>query len=148
MAAATNAVVLRQDAEFRFTVRFEGRTYGPWTVDEPPPTGGGAGPGPRDILAVAVGHCMSSTLYDCLRRARIRLRSMETTVSTDVGRNAAGRQRVQRIHVAIRAEPADEAERSLLDRCISVFEEYCTVSGAIRTGIPIDTTVNGAATRA
>ncbi len=140
--------ILHQDADFRYRVRFEGRTYGPWTVDEPPPLGGGAGPAPRDVLAVAVGHCMSTTLYDCLRRARIPVRAIETTVANEVGRNAAGRQRVVRLRVAIRADPVDEADRPRMDRCISVFEEYCTVSGAVRAGIPIDTSVNGAPTRA
>ncbi len=134
-------VALRQEDGFRFSVDFGGVPAGAWTVDENPPLGGGAGPSPSQTLAAAIGHCLSSTLLDCLRRARVPTRHVATEVHATRGRNAAGRLRILRMSATVRAEPVDPADRPRMDRCVAVFEEYCTVSASVRQGIPMDVTV-------
>jgi uncharacterized OsmC-like protein len=142
MAGETVTVELRQAEDFRFSVEFPDSTAGSLTLDEPAPMGGGAGPSPTQTLGAAIGHCLSVTLLDCLRRARIPVRSIATTVRAERGRNAEGRLRVQKLVATIRAEPVDPADRPRMDRCVSVFEQYCTVSASVRQGIPIETTVD------
>jgi len=131
-------VELRQQEEFRFEVHYDAATFGPRVVDEPPPNGGGAGPSPTQSLATAVGHCMSATLYDCFRRARVPVRHLVTTVRTFTGRNDRGRLRVQRIEVSVTCEPVHAEDRPKVDRCLEVFADYCPVSGGVRDGIAIE----------
>jgi len=135
-------VELREDDGFRFSASFPGAAWGPLTLDEPAPMGTGAGPSPTQTLAAAVGHCLSVTLLDCLKRAKIPVRSIATSVVAHRGRNAEGRLRVLRFTAAIHAEPVDSADRPRMDRCISVFEQYCTVSASVRQGIPMDVHVD------
>lgn len=138
MADPSAVAELRQQEEFRFEVRFENTSFAPLVVDEPPPNGGGAGPSPTQTLATAVGHCMSSTLYDCFRRAQVPVRHIVTKVRTFNGRNERGRMRVQRIEVELECEPLRAEDRPRVDRCLEVFADYCPVSGAVRDGIAIE----------
>lgn len=140
MADPSAVAELREQEEFRFETRFEGTSFGPIIVDEPVPTGGGAGPSPTQTLATAVGHCMASTLYDCVRRAHVPVRHIVTTVRTYTGRNERGRLRVQRIEVEFTCDPVRPEDRPRVDRCLEVFADYCPVSGAVRDGITIDFT--------
>ena len=138
MAVPSATVELRQQEEFRFEARYENATFGGPIVDEPPPNGGGAGPSPSQTLATAVGHCMSSTLFDCFRRANVPVRSIVTRVSTYTGRNERGRLRVQRFEVSLTCEPVRVEDRPKVDRCLEVFADYCPVSGGVRDGIAIE----------
>jgi uncharacterized OsmC-like protein len=148
MAEDAVTVELRQDDRFRFTARFSDAWFAPIGLDEPPPMGTGGGPSPTQTLAAAIGHCMSATLFDCLQRARIPVRALTTTVRADRGRNAEGRLRVTKLRVSIRAEPVDPADRPRMDRCLEVFEQYCTVSASVRQGIPIESVVDRGPERA
>jgi uncharacterized OsmC-like protein len=140
MAEPSAVVELRQQEEFRFEARYENASFAPILIDEPAPVGGGAGPSPTQSLATAVGHCMSSTLYDCFRRARVPVRGIVTTVRTFTGTNVRGRRRVQRIEVELSCEPVNAEDRPKVDRCLEVFADYCPVSGAVRDGIAIEFT--------
>ena len=66
----------------------------PLLLDEPEPLGDGDGPNAAKVLAAAVGNCLSASALYCLRRARIDVQSMRTTVSASLSRNEAGRLRV------------------------------------------------------
>ncbi len=138
MTDSSATVELRQQEEFRFEAVYDNATFGARIVDEPPPTGGGSGTSPAQSLATAVGHCMSSTLYDCFRRAQVPVRGIVTRVRTYTGRNARGRLRVQRIEVSLTCEPVRAEDRAKVDRCLEVFADYCPVSGAVREGIAIE----------
>jgi len=129
---------LRQQEEFRFEVRYGDSAVAPILVDEPPPIGGGQGPSPTQTLATAVGHCMSSTLFDCFRRAHVPVRGIVTTVRTYTGINERKRRRVQRIEVELTCEPVRAEDRGKVDRCLEVFADYCPVSGAVRDGVAIE----------
>ncbi len=137
MSAADSRVVLEQVEKYRFTAKFAEAPFPGFTLDEPPPIGGDAGPNPVQSLAMAVGHCMSSTLVNTLERAHVAVRPLETTVSATVGVNERGRRRVRELHVEIHTAPLEEADRARFDHCVEIFADYCTVSGAVRQGVPI-----------
>ncbi|HSR41969.1 MAG TPA: OsmC family protein [Longimicrobiales bacterium] len=125
-----------QDEDYRFTVEFDQEGVEPLVTDEPPPVGGGEGPNPTRLLGAAVGTCLASSLLYCLRRAKVEPSGLSVIVEGDVGRNAAGRLRVQEIRVRLEGDLPPDSERGL-DRCIEVFEDYCTVTGSVRAGIDV-----------
>lgn len=141
MSAPDARTELEQVEEYEFKVAFDGAPFAGLRMDEPPPTGHDRGPNPVQALAMAVGHCMSSTLLSTLGRARVPVTPMRTTVRATVGVNDRGRRRVRRLEVQIRTRPVDEADRARFERCVELFADYCPVSGAVREGIAIDSTV-------
>jgi uncharacterized OsmC-like protein len=138
MSAADGRVELQQVEKYRFTIEFAEAPFPGLTLDEPPPVGGDAGPNPVQSLAMAVGHCMSTTLVNTLERARIPVAPLRTTVTATIGVNAKGRRRVRELHVEIRTRPLNEADRPQFDHCVEIFSDYCPVSGAVREGVAID----------
>jgi len=141
MSAVDGRVELEQVEKYEFTVAFADAPFPGLRVDEPPPVGNDAGPNPVQSLAMAVGHCMSSTLMNTLERARVRVAPIRTTVRATLGENAQGRRRVRELHVEIRTHPLDEADRSRFEQCVRIFADFCTVSGAVREGVTIDHSV-------
>jgi uncharacterized OsmC-like protein len=137
MPEQETVVTLTQQENYRFEARFEGPSVGSVIVDEPAPTGAGAGPDPDQSLALAVGHCMSSTLFACFQRSHVAVRPIRTTVRPVMGRNAKGRLRVVRLEVAIHAEPKDLADEPKVRHCLEIFEDLCPVTGAVREGAAI-----------
>ncbi len=135
------AAELEQVERYQFRATYPDQPFGPLIVDEPPPVGGNRGPGPGRTLATAVGHCLSSTLVNTLERAHVAVAPLRTTVQVEVGRNERGRLRVRHLSVHISTRPLHEEDRERFDHCVSIFEDFCTVSGAVRVGIPIDTHV-------
>src|ERR1700730_9931990 len=134
MAAPDDETRLEQVENYEFAIHFGSASWPPMTVDEPPPRGKGAAPSPPQALCVAVGHCMSWTLLYTLQRARVPVQPFSTRVRATIGRNERGRLRVLSIALEIRTAPIDEADRERFDTCVKTFEEFCTVSGAIREG--------------
>jgi organic hydroperoxide reductase OsmC/OhrA len=125
---------------FQFDVEFDGDKMPNLLMDEPPPAGSDEGPNAARVLGAAVGNCLSASLLFCLRRARVEVDGMRTTVRGVIRRNEQGRFRVERIEVRIAtAVPPDDQAR--IDRCLSLFEDFCIVSGSVRQGIEIDVEV-------
>ena len=120
---------------------FEGDTlHGePVITDEPDPVGRNAGPSTPSMLAMAVGHCLSASLVETLRHAGIHTQNCSTEAIAVVAPNTDGNPRIQRIEVTIRPV-LDKASRNI-DRCIAVFENYCTVCQSIRPAIPVQVSV-------
>jgi organic hydroperoxide reductase OsmC/OhrA len=140
--SAQDVARVQQVERYEFRLDFPGATYPPVEVDEARPVGTGHGPNPVQMLAAAVAHCMSSTLQNALERAHVQASPISTRVRAHVGRNAAGRLRVQRLSVDIETGPLDESDRERFDRCVAIFEDYCTVSGAVREGVQIGASVS------
>jgi organic hydroperoxide reductase OsmC/OhrA len=138
MSSPEGRVELDQVERYRFTVTVPGAPFPAITVDESPPVGGDAGPNPVQDLAMAVGHCMSSTLLFSLERAHVPVEPLRTSVRATVGVNERGRRRVRRLDVTIVTQPRNEADRAAFDHCVEIFSDFCTVSGAVRDGVPID----------
>ena len=127
-------LILKDD--YRFTVDFGADLLPELTVDELPPLGQGAGPNPSRMLATAVGHCLGASLLYCLRRAKIVVRELRTTVEGTLTRNERGRLRIGEIHVRL-APDVDPEQRGRLGRCLELFEDFCIVTESVRHGIPV-----------
>jgi len=127
---------------FQFSAQaFEGNTLhgNPVTTDEPDPVGQNAGPSTPAMLAMAVGHCLSASLIETLRHAGITVLSLTTEATSVVWPNEEGHPRIKEIVVNIRPV-LDQASRNI-QRCLDVFERYCTVCQSIRPAIPVHVTV-------
>jgi len=111
-----------------------------WTSDEPAPLGTGLGPSPVQLLCAAVGNCLSDSLLFALRKFKQSPDPMACTVQAEVGKNAEGRTRVLRMTARMQlGVPAQQLEH--LDRVLSQFEAYCTVTQSVGQGIPITTEI-------
>ena len=124
---------------YKFRAEFDAEGTPDLIVDEPEPLGENSGPNPVRLLSVAVGHCLSSSLIFCLSKARISVKTLETTIKSTQERNEEGRLRVGKLEVQLHLE-VDENDKSRVPRCLSLFEKYCTVTQSVRKGI--DVTVN------
>ena len=139
MIEDTNITKLRLLEGYKFDVEFDDNTPG-LLVDETKPHGEGSGPNPQRILAVAVGHCLSSSLIYCLKKVRVRIKDIETTVKTNFYRTGEGMLRVGSINIQLRLE-VNEEDKTKVPRCLKIFENYCTVTQSVRKGITININV-------
>lgn len=134
-------VGVAREEGFVFNVDFGLDGVGDLVMDEPEPLGGETGPNASRVLAAAVGNCLCASLLFCLQRSRVEVQSMEASVSGVLTTNKEGRWRVKELDVEITPE-VDEGKAKQLERCVEIFEEFCTVSSSVRQGIPINVTVN------
>jgi uncharacterized OsmC-like protein len=125
---------------YRFLVDFDQPSVPPLLLDEPEPLGDGDGPNAARLLAAAVGNCLSASALFCLRRARIDVQGMRTTVSASLSRNEAGRLRLGGIEVRI-TPVVDADEHGRMRRCLELFEDFCVVTQSVRGGIAVDVSV-------
>ncbi len=126
---------------YKFNVDFDMNYIPSILVDETKPDGEGLGPNPPRLLAAAVGHCMSSSLIFCLKKARIPIEEIKTIVTTNLFRNQIGKLRIRSIDVQISLKVNKEDEPRV-PRCLTLFEDYCTVTQSIRKGIEVNVNVN------
>ena len=130
---------LRQQRDYRFAIEFGAGVptlYG----DEAPPLGAGSGPTPVQLLAAAVGNCLSDSLYFALRKFKQDPQGVATKVSATIERNTEGRMRVTRMRVTVKLG-ALAATIHNLDRVLAQFEGFCTVAQSVGQGIPIEVSV-------
>lgn len=128
---------------YAFTVDFAEGEGPPLVVDELPPLGEANGPNPARLLAAAVGSCLSASLLFCLRKSRIEVNRLRTTVEGTIARNERGRLRIGGIRVRLAPElTAAQAER--MGRCLDLFQDFCLVTESIREGIAVDVEVENA----
>ncbi len=137
-AERTRSVELTHTTGFQFTATF-GAGYAPLTLDEPLPLGSGAGPDAARLLAASIGNCLSASLLLCLQKSRVDVAGMRTNVDLSIDRNDRGRLRVVRASVRIVIDA--QAEPARLQRCGSMFEDYCTVTGSVRQAFPVEVVV-------
>jgi len=135
MSGSNETVHLVQRQDYQFEMQFGGAAPN-WLADEPPPLGQGAGPSPVQLLAAAVGNCLSDSLLFALRKFKQAPEPIRCDVAADVGRNAENRLRVLGMRVQLTlGVPADRLQH--LDRALSQFESFCTVTQSVGAGIPI-----------
>ena len=125
---------------YKFNVHSDLDYIPDFVVDETKPDGEGTGPNPTRLLSAAVGHCMSSSLIYCLKKARIPVQNMNTTVKTNLYRNENDRLRIQNIDIQIELKVSKENENRV-HRCLDLFEDYCTVTQSIRKGVKVNVNV-------
>ena len=139
MSESTIHVRLQQKQDYQFDIHFGGAVP-VLTGDEPAPLGAGQGPSPVQLLAAAVGNCLSDSLLFALRKFKQAPEPITSDVTAEVGRNAEGRMRVLGIRAVLTVGvPADLLEH--LDRVLSQFESYCTVTQSVGQGIPVSVQV-------
>ena len=139
MSESTVHIQLKQRKDYQFDITFGGDVPGVMG-DEPPPLGSGQGPSPVQFLAAAVGNCLSDSLLFALRKFKQAPEPIQCDVQAEVGRNAEGRVRVLNIKAVLRlGVPAASLEH--LDRVLSQFEGYCTVTQSVGQGSPVTTEV-------
>lgn len=135
MSSPHPTVHLRQVQDFQFDIHF-GDALPALRADEPPPLGAGQGATPVQLLAAAVGNCLSASLLFALRKFKQQPEPIGTTVEAEVGRNADGRLRVLALRVTLTlGAPAARLEH--LDRVLATFESYCTVTQSVAGAIPV-----------
>jgi uncharacterized OsmC-like protein len=135
MSETTIHVQLKQKQDYQFDIHFGGAV--PVIMgDEPAPLGAGQGPSPVQLLAAAVGNCLSDSLLFALRKFKQAPEPITCDVTADVGRNAEGRVRVLGIQ-AVLTLGVPGATLAHLDRVLSQFESYCTVTQSVGQGIPV-----------
>ncbi|MDO9234825.1 MAG: OsmC family protein [Aquabacterium sp.] len=128
-------VTLAQQQDYQFKIEF-GATVPSILGDEPVPLGQGLGPSPVQLLAAAVGNCLSDSLLFALRKFKQRPDPLSCSIDAVVGRNPEGRVRVLSMHAQLQLGVAAETLEHL-DRVLSQFEAYCTVTQSVGQGIPI-----------
>lgn len=128
-------VLLKQQQDYRFEIDF-GTAIPRITTDEPAPLGSGLGPSPVQLLCAAVGNCLSDSLLFALRKFKQAPDPLNCQIVAEVGRNAEGRMRVLAMQATLQlGVPAAGLEH--LDRVLSSFESYCTVTQSVGQGIAI-----------
>lgn len=129
------SVTLTQQQDYQFKIEF-GATVPAILGDEPTPLGQGMGPSPVQLLAAAVGNCLSDSLLFALRKFKQSPEPLSCSVEAVVGRNPEGRVRVLSMAARLQLGVAAGALEHL-DRVLGQFEAYCTVTQSVGQGIPI-----------
>ncbi len=125
---------------FKFRVKFDVGEIPDLLVDEMKPIGENSGPNPTRLLSAAVGHCLSSSLLFCLQKARINVNELETIVKANAERNLEGRLRITHLDAQIHLEVKKE-DKPRISRCLSIFEDYCTVTQSVIKGLEVNVVI-------
>jgi len=135
MSESAIQVHLQQKQDYQFDIQF-GASVPSILGDEPSPLGSGLGPSPVQLLAAAVGSCLSDSLLFALRKFKQAPEPLQCDVHAEVGRNEQGRMRVLQIR-AVLTLGVPAAALTHLDRVLDQFEAYCTVTQSVGQGIPV-----------
>jgi organic hydroperoxide reductase OsmC/OhrA len=132
-------VRLKQQSDYRFAIYYN-EERDPIFGDEPPPLGKSEGATPSQFLIAAVANCLSDSLLFALRKFKQNPEPIETRASCEIGRNQQNRLRILAINVEIHiGVPGATLEN--LDRVLSQFQDFCTVSSSVSAGIPVNVLV-------
>lgn len=139
MESTFDVSLTRQD-QYRFHVDFGDGTGATLQMDEPEPLGEGAGPNAVRVLAAAIGNCLSASLLFCLEKARVDAYALRTHVTGSITRNEKGRLRLGPLKVHIEPELGD-VPPARIERCLEIFEDFCTVTASVRRGLDVEVDV-------
>lgn len=135
----TICVTITRQEKYRFLVDF-GENIPNMISDEPPPLGDNAGPSPERLLGAAIANCLCGSLVFAINKFKGDPGLMCATATCETGRNENNRMRVTQVKVDI-VLGTNPDELPHLDRALSQFEEFCTVSQSVRAGIPFAVSV-------
>jgi len=133
----TFTILLDQEQDYEFRVKFDWPGVTDLLVDEPAPLGASRGPNAARLIAAAVANCLSASLFFCLRdKFKQRPGPLRATITGRLERAERGRLRIGGFDVVIHL--SDRAETlGHLDRCAQQFEDFCVVTESVRRGIPV-----------
>lgn len=133
------SVRLVQQADYQFAIYYN-EERDPIYGDEPPPLGRSQGATPSQFLLAGVANCLSDSLLFALRKFKQNPEPIETKARCEIGRNAQNRLRILAIYVDIQiGVPGATVEN--IDRVLSQFQDFCTVSSSVSLGIPVNVKV-------
>ena len=138
-------VDLQHTGGYQFTSQAseDGKLHGaPYVSDEPDPVGAASGPATPALLGSAIAHCLSASLLEALRHARIPVQDFRTQVNAVVEPNEAGLPRIHHVDVVLQPVLSEPVARTR--RCAEVFEKHCTVTSSVKQGIAVNVTVDWA----
>ncbi|MDH4122967.1 MAG: OsmC family protein [Thermoplasmata archaeon] len=130
-------VRLSQIDNYKFLVDFGLPNVDKLKVDEDPPLGKGEGADPSRLLGAAISQCMLSSLLFCIQKSRARVDKLESVATLHFGRDEDKRLRIIKVDLKITAN-VPESEKTKIERCLPIFDKFCTVSQSVRKGIPVD----------
>jgi len=139
MSEANIHVELQQQHDYQFNIHF-GAQVPVLLGDEPAPLGTGLGPSPVQLLCAAVGNCLANSLFFALRKFKQDPQPISCEVDAEIGRNDKGRQRVLAIKAVLKLGVA-AASLEHLERVLSQFQDFCTVTQSVGQGIAISVEV-------
>jgi organic hydroperoxide reductase OsmC/OhrA len=114
----------------------DGRLHGEtFASDEPDPVGSASGPATPALLGAAIAHCLSASLLETLRHARLPVDDFQSEVTAVVAPNDDGLPRIDHVDVVLRPTLQQPAGRT--GRCEEVFQKHCTVTSSVRDGIDV-----------
>lgn len=119
--------------------------FGNLITDLPAPTGNGEGPDPEHLLAASVANCLAASLLFAIRKFKGDLGEITANVQTTLARRD-GRMRIAGVRVELRLGAHADALPEI-ERVLGQFEEFCTVTESVRSGIPVTVTVADAGGR-
>ncbi len=128
-------VTITQIEAYKFTVDF-GQTIPALLVDETEPIGRGEGPSPEQMLLTGVVNCLCASLFFALTKFQQDAKGITAVGRCAIDRNEEGRLRVKGIEVSIELG-AEASALPKIERVISQFENFCTVSESVKSGIPV-----------
>jgi uncharacterized OsmC-like protein len=134
------ALTITQESDYAFRVAFDDTSLPALLADEAPPLGEGKGPDPGRLLAAAIGNCLSASLLFALRKFRNAPGTIVARVRADPARNERGRLRIGKVAVEITL-PEAAAAYAQIERILSQFEQFCTITESVRAGVPVEVTV-------
>ncbi|MBD8524865.1 OsmC family protein [Pseudomarimonas arenosa] len=133
-------ITVEQEQDYVFRIQFDDTAAPDLFSDEPEPLGGGQGPNPSRLLTAAVANCMSASLLFALRKFKNQPGKLHTRAKATLGRNEAGRLRVEKIDAEIRL-PESADSYANLDRILAQFEQFCVVTESVRHGVEVNVSV-------
>lgn len=108
--------------------------------DEPDPVGEASAPATPALLASALGHCLSASLYEALRGADVELLGVDTEAVAVVALGASGLPRIRHVDITIRPRLAAPRQAEM-QRCEDDFQNHCTVTCSVRQGVQVNVDV-------
>ncbi len=132
---------VRREKGYKSSVTFDELRGVELHMDEPEPVGMSEGPSAAMMLSAAIGHCLTSSLMFCMEKSRGDVKDIGADVETSLARNEKGRWRVEGIKVNLKVE-VNDIDREKLERCKSIFEDFCIVTASVREGIKVDVQVS------
>ncbi|TFF99308.1 MAG: OsmC family peroxiredoxin [Promethearchaeota archaeon] len=100
------------------------------------------GPNPTRLLGTAILGCLSASFVFCMKKRDFNIDDLKANAELVIGRNDKGFLRVLEINVDITPEVDTPEMQKRADRCKKMFEDYCTVTAAVREGIKVNVNLN------
>lgn len=136
---STFELSLEQLEGYEFKVAFDKAAFPEWHTDEPPPLGKDVGPNPTRVLAISIANCLAASLVFCLSKKGEKVSGVKAKVQVETVRNEQRRLRIGAVNVTIQA-PLTRDSPALL-ACLDTFEDFCTVTQSVRTGLQVNVNV-------